>query len=111
MAPRHSNIPVHQSAPYETVLRIRACGAMKSSLKLTDSDSLGTSCVPHPPGNLRLCKSAILPICLPQTVSLAIACRDAGMPLLSGTDNGQWLDPAGLFRLDFIGLEGILASF
>ncbi|MFT5722497.1 MAG: hypothetical protein ACI9W6_002826 [Motiliproteus sp.] len=28
--------------------------------------------VPHPSGNLRLCKSAILPICLPQTVNLAI---------------------------------------
>jgi hypothetical protein len=33
--------------------------------------------------------------------SLAIACRDAGMPLLSGTDNGQWLDPAGLFQSVF----------
>ncbi|MFT5720926.1 MAG: hypothetical protein ACI9W6_001227 [Motiliproteus sp.] len=34
---------------------------------------------------------------------LAIACRDAGMPLLSGTDNGLWLDPAGFCRLNFIG--------
>jgi hypothetical protein len=27
---------------------------------------------------------------------LAMACRDAGMLLLSGTDNGPWLDPASL---------------
>jgi hypothetical protein len=33
--------------------------------------------------------------------NLAIACRDAGMPLLSGTDNGQWLDSAGLFQSVF----------
>ncbi|MFT5720843.1 MAG: hypothetical protein ACI9W6_001143 [Motiliproteus sp.] len=26
---------------------------------------------------------------------------DVGMPLLSGTDNGQWLDPAGLFQAEF----------
>jgi hypothetical protein len=32
---------------------------------------------------------------------LAIACRDAGMPLLSGTDKGQWIDPAGLFQSVF----------
>ncbi|MFT5721288.1 MAG: hypothetical protein ACI9W6_001601, partial [Motiliproteus sp.] len=41
-------------------------------------------------------------------VNLAIAYMDVGMPLLSGTDNGQWLDPAGLFSLNFIGLEGSL---
>jgi hypothetical protein len=44
-------------------------------------------------------------------VNLAIAYKDVGMPLLSGTDNGQWLDPVGLFSLNFIGLEGSLVSF
>ncbi|MFT5720738.1 MAG: hypothetical protein ACI9W6_001038, partial [Motiliproteus sp.] len=34
-------------------------------------------------------------------VNLAIAYKDVGMPLLSGTDNGQWLDPAGLFQAEF----------
>ncbi|MFT5719784.1 MAG: hypothetical protein ACI9W6_000072 [Motiliproteus sp.] len=32
---------------------------------------------------------------------LAVAYMDVGMPLLSGTDNGQWLDPAGLYQAEF----------
>jgi hypothetical protein len=37
--------------------------------------------------------------------SLAIACRDAGMPLLSGTDNGPSSTLRAFFSLYFIGLE------
>ncbi|MFT6913906.1 MAG: hypothetical protein ACJAWL_000192 [Motiliproteus sp.] len=76
---------------------------MKSSLRLTDSNSLGTSlyltlraacgCANRQIGNpADLSASA---------ASLAIACRDASMPLLSETDSGQWLDPAGLFQSVF----------
>ncbi|MFT6914072.1 MAG: hypothetical protein ACJAWL_000358 [Motiliproteus sp.] len=104
-APRHSNIPVHQKRP----LLNRPAGTRLRRYEIQpEADRFGFTRhvpVPHPPGNLRLCKSAILPICLPQ---LPISPLPAGTQVCRccrelTTANGSTL--RAFFSLYFIGLE------